>query len=145
MQDNAPPHAEKSIYKELEEHYGDHIISRFFSFFMISAIFRSHSYGFLVSRVSMCNPQTFKDLKKSINKRQIANIPDSFLCSVLFLNVSHMQSVFACDAIYVENVFFCPIFVVISYWCLVSIICSIPPHCMKTSFCTCITRLFLGV
>ena len=60
-------------------------------------------WGYIKSRVYICNPQTFSEIKDSIN-REIANIPHTMLLSALLSSISCMQCVIACDNTHVENV-----------------------------------------
>lgn len=108
MQDGAPPHIATSVRRVLEQHFGDRVISRHFPFPWPP---RSPDltpmdfwfWGYLKSRVYMCNPQNLSDLKDSI-KREIANIPHAMLRSALLSTVSRMQCVIVCDGTHVENV-----------------------------------------
>ncbi|GFV34312.1 uncharacterized protein TNCV_4023271 [Trichonephila clavipes] len=73
MQDGAPPHIARSVKRLLDQHFGDHIISRYYPFPWPA---RSPDlttmdfwfWGYLKSTVYLCNPQTLSDLKDSIRR-----------------------------------------------------------------------------
>lgn len=107
MQDGAPPHIARSVKRLLDQHFGDRIISRYYPFPWPA---RSPDltpmdfwfWGYLKSRVYLCNPQTLSDLKDSI-RREIGNIPRAMLRAATLSTVSRMQCVIACDGTHVEN------------------------------------------
>ena len=94
MQDGAPLHMAKSVHGVLEQHFGDRIITRYFPFpwppwSLDLSPMCFFIWGYIKSRVYMCNPQTLSDLKDPI-KREIANILQTMLHSVLLSPVSRM-------------------------------------------------------
>ena len=153
MQDGAPPLLSKSVRRFLEQHFGDRIISRHFHFPWPP---RSPDHvpmdfwfcGYMKFRVYICNAQTLPELKDSI-KPEIANIPDTIVCSSLLFTISRMQCVIACDGTHVGNVW--------SKNAFVRYVLSLATDVLSLSYavhlrltwntvlCMCLARTFLGI